>query len=57
MVDSKTKCHEYKAGDKYSQLCMEEKLAIAFYSNPNELLNQRSETLNGVRHKKSLVTW
>ena len=45
------------AGDKYCNLYMEEKLAIAFYYNPNELLNQKSEILNVCRHKKSWVAW
>ena len=40
------KCFKYKLGDKYCQLCMEEKLAIASYNNLNELLDQRSEILN-----------
>ena len=37
---------EYKAGDKYCDLCMGEKLAIAYYDNPNKLLYQKSEILN-----------
>ena len=39
MGDNKKKCCKYKAGDKYTLSCMEEKLAIASYNNPNELLN------------------
>ena len=35
----KKKCLEYKAGDKYCLLYMEEKLAIDSYNNSNELLN------------------
>ena len=42
-----------KLEDKYCNLCMEEKLAITSYNNPNELINQRSEMLNVCRHKKS----
>ena len=42
-----------KEGDKYCNLCMEEKLAIVSNNNPNELLNPRSEILNICRHKKS----
>ena len=38
MRDSK-KCRKYKTGEKYSQICMETKLAIASYKNPNKLLN------------------
>ena len=44
-------CHKYKAGDKYCNLCMEEKLAITAYNNPNELLYQRLEILSVCRHK------
>ena len=33
------KCWKYKAGNKYCNLCMEEKFAIASYNDPNELLN------------------
>ena len=44
--DCEKKFCKYKTGDKYWQLCMEEKLAIASYNNPNELYNQRSEILN-----------
>ena len=33
---------------------MEEKLAMASYNNPYELLNKRSYAC---RHKKSMVTW
>ena len=42
-IIKKKKCKKYKAGDRYSLLCMEEKLVIASYNNPSELLNQRSE--------------
>ena len=38
--------------DKYCNLCMEKKLGIASYNNPNELLNQKLEILNVCRHKK-----
>ena len=51
MGDNK-KCYKYKAGDKYCNLCMEEKLAIVSYNNPNELLNQRSEIFNVCMHRK-----
>ena len=44
-------------GNKYYNLCREEKLAIDSYNNPNELLNQRSEILNVCRYKKKLATW
>ena len=47
------KWHKNKAGDKYCFLCMEEKLAVVSYNNPNELLNQRSEILNFCRHKNA----
>ena len=53
MEDSK-KCRKYKAGDKYWPLCLEEKIAIVSYNNPNELLTQRPEILNASKHKK---TW
>ena len=33
------KCHKYKVGDKYCNLCMEEKLGLASDYNLNELLN------------------
>ena len=45
------RCCKYKAGNKYCNLCMEEKLAEAFYNNLNELINQRSEILNVFRHE------
>ena len=38
-------------GDKFSLLCMKEKLSIAMYSPFEEELNQRSGLLNGFRHK------
>ena len=41
-------------GDKYCNLCMEEKLALPSYKNPNELFNQRSEFLNN--QKSELLT-
>ena len=47
------KCHKYKAGDKYYNLWIEEKLVITSYNIPNKLLNQRSEILNVYWHKKS----
>ena len=31
----KKKCCKYRAGDKYSHQCIEEKLAIASSNNPN----------------------
>lgn len=52
MGDNK-KCRKYKACDIYCLLCMEEKLAIATYNNPNMLLNQRLEILNGYKHKRA----
>ena len=53
----KKNCWKYKAGDRYWLLCIEEKLTIASYNNPNELLNQRSEILRACRHKKGLAPW
>ena len=49
------RCSKYKAGrgDKYCKLCMEEKLTIATYDRPKELLNQRSEIFNICRQKKN----
>ena len=44
-----------KSGDKFSLLSMKEKLAIATYNNSEELLNQRSEILNGCGHKNKLL--
>ena len=46
------KCRKYKMGDKCYDLSMEEKLAIASYNNPNELLNQGSEIFNVCKRKK-----
>ena len=57
MVDSKKTYRKYKLGDKYSNLCMHEKLAIAIYNNTNKLFNQRSEIRNVYRHKKKLAGW
>ena len=34
---------------------MEEKLTIASYNNPNELLNQTLEILNVCKHEKSML--
>ena len=53
MLDSKN-CHKYKAGDKYWQLGMEEKVAIPSYNNSNELVDQKSEILNVWKYKRSL---
>ena len=52
MGDSK-KYGKYKIGDEYYNLCMEKKLAITSYYNPNELLHQKLEILNVCRHKES----
>ena len=52
MGDSKKKKCTYKAGDKNCSLCMEEKLAVDSYINPDELLSQRLELLKVHRHKK-----
>ena len=41
--------------EKYCNLCMEDKLAIASYTYPNELHNERSEILNDYRPKNSLL--
>ena len=42
------KCRKYKVGDKYCSLWIKEKLAIASYNYPNELLNQSSEILKKI---------
>ena len=44
MRDSE-KYRKYKAEDKYYNSCIEEKLPIASYYNPSELLNQKSEMI------------
>ena len=54
MGDSK-KSRKYNAVNKYCQLCIEEKLAIASCNHPNKLLNQKSEIVNTHKHKKKLV--
>ena len=41
---------KYKRADRY---CMEEKLTIAMYNKPKELLNQRSEIFNICRYRKN----
>ena len=41
------------SGDIYCNSCMEEKLALASFNNPNELIIQRSEILIVCRQKKS----
>ena len=46
---------KYKAGDKFCQLCMEEKLSIICYNNPKELLNHRSEELNICKRIKNCL--
>ena len=51
MGDSK-KGHRYKAGEKHCNLCIEKKLDIASYNNPNELLDQRSEIFKFCKHNK-----
>ena len=38
----------YKSGDRYWLLCTEEKLAIASYNKPNELLKKRSEIIDAI---------
>ena len=45
--------NRYKGKDRYCKLCMEEKLTIATYNIPKELLNQRSELFNICRHRKN----
>ena len=47
------RCNKYKAGDRYCKLYMEEKLTIATYNKPKELLNQRSEVFNICRHREN----
>ena len=47
------RCSEYKGSEIYCKLCMEEKLTIATYNRPKELLNQTSEVLNIYRDKKN----
>ena len=39
-------------GDKYCQLCIEDKLAMASHNNPNDLPDERSEILIFVGIKK-----
>ena len=51
-IGDRKKYRKSKAGDKFCNLCMEEKLVITSNNNPNELLNQRSEILNDCRHSK-----
>ena len=46
------KCRKYRAGDRDYFLCMEEKLAIASCES-RDMFNQRSEVLNGCRHKRA----
>ena len=43
------KWRKYMAGNGYWLLCMEEKLVIASYNNPSELVNQRPEMFNAYR--------
>ena len=47
------KCRKYKTGDKYCNLCMEEKLAITSFNNTKEILYQKSEIFKDFRHEKS----
>ena len=50
------RCSKFKAaggGNRYCKLCMEEKLTIATYNKPKELLNQRSEIFNIRRYRKN----
>lgn len=37
---------KYRAGNKVCPLCLEEKLTIALYNEPNHLLNLKTEILN-----------
>ena len=39
-------------GNRYFKLSMEEKLTIATYNKPKELVNQRSEVFKICRHRK-----
>ena len=50
-TDHVLKCRKYKSGNRYCNLCIEEKLALASHSNPNELPKEMSEILNVFRHK------
>ena len=43
---------KYKAGDTYYLRLKKEKLTIASYNNPNELVHQISEILNACLQKK-----
>ena len=49
------RCSKYKGWgeNRYCKLCMEEKLTIATYNKPKELLNQRFEIFDICRHKKN----
>ena len=49
------RCSKYKGVDGYCKLCMEEKLTIAIYNRPKELLNQKSEVFNIYRHRKNYL--
>ena len=44
---------KYKQEGRYCKLCMEQKLIIAVYNRPKELLNQRSELSNICRQRKN----
>lgn len=46
------RCPKYRAGNKVCHLCLEEKLAIALYNEPDHLLNSKAEILSKCRHKK-----
>ena len=53
MGNYKKKCRKYKAGDRFCQLYMEEKLNSISYNRPKELLNHKSKVLNIRKHKKN----
>ena len=44
---------KYKGAERYCKLCMKEKLTIATYNKPKELLNHRSEIFDICRHRKN----
>ena len=40
---------------KQGLLCLHEKLAIALYTNPEQLRNNRSETISKCRHPSKFI--
>ena len=47
---------KYRAGNRTGNLCMEEKLVIADCKSKN-MLNKRSEVLNGCKHKRAWLLY